>query len=230
MAWTLKQSRERIADVARRFDNICISSFSTGSPPVVRGDGLDQRTDRRNDLRLKSGNAVIVNGVHVFAKLLDFDEHVDALRADAEAAFVPPLQTLTLVYPAFDFVAATLDMQRVDYDGPCLQAIVPGLDDPKSQVAQAVAFCVRITRLLDEMGQGNLRGGIPLRIRFGIDFGPAVGLYSGRSSEPAPLVVGRSVDKSLVLASGRDAGIFLSRQAARVLGLTKIERTMSDDE
>lgn len=210
MAWDLEQSRKRIVDVAKRFAHPGVSLL----PPRPQPDAL----------RLASGKALVLSGVHVFVKITNFDAALMDVLAEDTATRAAPIRTLASVYRAFDFACDSFGMLHIDYDGPCMQALSPGLDDPQAQVRRAVEFCVRMTSLLRE----SATSADALRLSFGIDLGPAVGLYSGRSSEPAPLVLGRAVDHAIKIAPDRESGIYLSATAARALAGATTGGTASD--
>lgn len=171
--------------------------------------------------RVGRNRAVTTHGVHIYANLVDFnDKLVDAGR-ETEASHERAMQFLHLHYGACDALIAAFDIQRVDFHGGRLHAVVLSPAGPageSARIAKALAFS---SALIQMVARASERYGAEFRtgVRIGIDSGPAVAINSGSQGEPDPLFVGSPANHAAHLAVGDDSGVFVSPRVERARAL-----------
>lgn len=224
MPWDIRRSRARIARLVstvpasaidvRRFDQSYLQR---------RVDDLRQR-GRRIGLgeapiaHIPNNRAVIVDGVHVYVQLIDYQALLLEGARETEASHKRLLQALHLHYSATDRVVEQFEVQRVDYHGPRLHAVVvtpPG--DERARVLKALAFATTVKNTIEEAGRRLGGSRLVTRVRIGIDTGMAVAVNSGRRAEPEPLFLGQPANYAAKLAEGDEPGIFVSDRVRQVL-------------
>ena len=179
--------------------------------------------DRSEDLifNVKPNEAILVDGVHVYAQLIDYHEGVALHDRETESGHARLMSLLQLHYIACDRVAEEFEAQRVDYHGPRLHAVIitpTGNENRKERAQRALQFADALKRTIDrisaEAGQ-HMRS----RVCIGLDSGRAVAVNSGRRSEPEPLFLGSPANYAAKLAEAKKEGIFPSDNVRRDAGL-----------
>jgi len=163
--------------------------------------------------------AVTTHGVHVYANLMDFNDKLVEVGVETSRSHADALQFLHQHYRACDALIQSFGIQRVDFHGPRLHAVVldpAGDDEEVERVAKAVAFAAAFREMAERVG-AEYGDGYRTRVRIGIDTGPAVAVNSGKKSEPEPLFIGAPANHAAKLAEGADEGVYLSPQAELVL-------------
>lgn len=174
--------------------------------------------------RVGRNRAVTTHGVHVYASLIDFnDKLVDAGR-ETEASHERAMQFLHLHYGACDALIAAFDLQRVDFHGGRLHAVVlspTGEAGEAARIDKALAFSAA---LIEMVQRASDRYGAEFRtgVRIGIDSGPAVAINNGSTGEPDPLFVGSPANHAAHLAAGDTPGVYVSPRAERARRLGSI--------
>lgn len=171
--------------------------------------------------RVGHNRAVTTHGVHVYANLTDFnDKLVDAGR-ETEASHERAMQFLHLHYGACDALIAAFDIQRVDFHGGRLHAVVlspAGAAGETTRIEKALAFSAALIQMVARTSE---RYGAEFRtgVRIGIDSGPAVAINSGSRGEPDPLFIGSPANHAAHLAVGGEPGVFVSERVERARSL-----------
>lgn len=237
MAWDEERSRDRIREFRARQPTVSItvedfqSYFSERRPSISKA--LLENSAARTDpiLNLPYNKAVNTVGVHVYASLLEFDNQLTDTLRETEASHERALQFLHVHYGACDRLIAAFGIQRVDFHGHRLHAVVltpEGANHAKTRALKAVAFANAFLQLVvrqAELFGGRFRTGVAI----GIDSGPAVAINSGRGSEPEPLFVGSPANHAARLARNSAHGIYLSARVKRELSAAPTTPFSDDD-
>ena len=172
MAWDLTRSRSRIArfmttvpqsaiDV-RTFDQAYLAQRVRDVQARGKRLGFDEATI----FAVPRNRAVLVDGVHVYAQLLDYHDQMQDQGRETEASHKRVLQFLHLHYSASDRIVEQFEAQRVDYHGPRLHAVlVTPVGDERQRVLRAVAFAVALKETIEAVKQH--RNGTPDRLSIG---------------------------------------------------------------
>jgi class 3 adenylate cyclase len=219
MAWVEDRARARIKKFVESVPqgDIVVEDFMqylAESRMVKAHAGAQDSSVSESLLRIPRNRAITTNGAHVYANLIDFnDVLVDAGR-ETEASHRRAFEFLHAHYSACDELIAEFDLQRVDFHGPRLHAVVLTPEGPPNEperVRRAVAFAAAFREMVERLGVTYPE--FRTRVRVGIDSGPAVAIDGGKSDEPEPLFVGSPANHAAKLASGDDEGIYLSPRA-----------------
>lgn len=172
--------------------------------------------------RVGRNRAVVTHGVHIYANLVGFNDKLMDAGRETEASHERAMQFLHLHYCACDALIAAFDIQRVDFHGGRLHAVVlspAGSAGESARIAKALAFAGALIQMVDRASD---RYGSEFRtgVRIGLDSGPAVAINSGSRGEPDPLFIGSPANHAAHLAVGDQPGVFVSARVerARILG------------
>lgn len=217
MAWEYARSVERINRFKETVPQVTVEGFA---------DQYLQRFRTMSEERARSGvaapsqplfglsnrEAVIVNGVHVYATLLDFNQLLTEDLGETEHSHSKALRFLHFHYAACDRAIQDANAQRVDFHGPRLHAVIvepAGPEGEPARVQAALELAERIRSLAAEASE-EFGGGLASRYRIGIDSGVCVAINSGRGNEPEPLFLGNAANYAAKLADGTEEGVFVS--------------------
>lgn len=170
-------------------------------------------------LDIPRNRAITTHGVHVYANLVDFNDVLTEAGRETEASHRRAFEFLNAHYRACDELIDEFEMQRVDFHGSRLHAVVlapEGNDNEGERVRIAVAFAVAFRRLVERLGEQYPN--FETMVCIGIDSGPAIAIDSGRKDEREPLFIGSPANHAAKLADGHDEGLNLSPRAAAALG------------
>lgn len=239
MAWIEDRARDRI----RRFvdsvpqGDIKVEDFRTflTEARMQKGPSLDAST-KAALVDIPRNRAITTDAVHTYANLVDFNDVLTEAGRETEASHRRALEFLHAHYRACDELIDEFEMQRVDFHGSRLHAVVLVPDGPENEgerVRVAVTFAAAFREMVERLGNDhpNFKTGVCI----GIDSGPAVAIDSGRSDEREPLFVGSPANHAAKLADGNCEGLNLSPRAAAALGrsidpLAKSVILSEDDE
>ncbi|WEK58850.1 MAG: adenylate/guanylate cyclase domain-containing protein [Candidatus Brevundimonas phytovorans] len=161
--------------------------------------------------------AVTTHGAHIYANLLEYNTVLMEAGRETEASHERALQLLHLHYSACEHLLAAFDIERVDFHGSRLHAVVltpEGRDREAERINKAIAFAAAFREMVAEGGRRY--DDLQTSVRIGIDSGPAVAVNSGRRSEPEPLFIGSPANHAAKLAAGDVPGIYLTPRAQAV--------------
>lgn len=223
MTWTYDKARARINEL-------------NSSAPEVRVEGfVDQYLPRHRRIfedRVSRGvptsaplfdlgrnEAVVVDGVHVYVNLLDFDDALTESQRETEAAHIRALRFLHFHYSACDRAVEDAGAQRVDFHGGRLHAVVSEpVDDEAERVRRAMELAERL-RTVAASATEEFGGGLVSRYRIGMDSGVCVAINSGRGNEQEPLFLGNAANFAAKLAEGDEEGVFVSQRVQQFLAV-----------
>ncbi|MGY4396702.1 class 3 adenylate cyclase [Sphingomonas sp. UYAg733] len=219
MAWVRDRARARIEKFIGTVPQgeILVEDFAqylSESRLIKASAGTQDAAPENLLVRIPRNRAIMTNGVHVYANLMDFnDVLVDAGR-ETEASHRRAFEFLHAQYSACDELISEFELQRVDFHGPRLHAVVltpEGQDNEPERVRRAIAFAAAFRKMVERLGVAYPE--FRTRVRVGIDSGPAVAIDGGKKDEPEPLFIGSPANHAAKLAIGGDEGIFLSPRA-----------------
>ncbi|UYY79574.1 adenylate/guanylate cyclase domain-containing protein [Sphingomonas sp. R1] len=219
MAWEEARARARIEKFIASVPqgDIVVEDFARylmENRAVKASAGVRDQVTGESLLNIPRNRAITTHGVHVYANLVDFnDVLVDAGR-ETEASHRRAFEFLHAHYSACDTLIAEFELQRVDFHGPRLHAVVltpEGGTGEAERVRKAISFSAAFREMVDRLGAEYPE--FRTRVRIGIDSGPAVAIDGGKRDEPEPLFIGSPPNHAAKLASGDGDGIFLSPRA-----------------
>lgn len=164
--------------------------------------------------------AIMTDAVHIYADLMDFGDQLTAER-ETQAGFGRALQFLHLHYGGCDRLIDAFGLQRVDFHGSRLHAVVltpAGSDNELERIARALAFARAFEELVARTGE-RFGGRYRTRVAIGIDSGKAIAINSGRGGEQEPLFIGRPANHAAKLAARGNPGLNLSERVKAVIAL-----------
>lgn len=228
MAWNKDLATKRIQKSIDSFPQVDAAQFEDYLRSMPQAQKSEAKLLSPLD-RLGHNKAIVVDGVHVYVNLVNYDERILKDGRETEAAHADMLEFLHLHYRACDKVIENRKAQRVDFHGPRMHAVVlepHGKENMKERVIEAMELAQEM-QLLSDLASKEIGSGRVARFRIGIDVGPSVAIDSGTSDEPEPLFLGGSANYAAKLAEGTEAGIFISNNARRVLGLSDVDEKRS---
>ena len=169
-----------------------------------------------------------VNGVHLYADILNMDEMLGTTDIEGERCHKKTLRFLNLHYRAVSRILSRTDTRRVDFHNQRLHSLVTKpynteTDAEAKRIHKAVAIGQLIIDVLDKTGDSD--ESIPnAKVRIGIDSGQAIAVNNGRSGNREPLFLGEPANLAAKLSGGGSAkGIFLTSNArkARIITVNK---------
>jgi class 3 adenylate cyclase len=223
MSWNADRAKSRIREHLKTV------------PEVDRQVALDSATMAKRGLlsRMPLSEAFVVEGVHLYGQLLDFEDLIADQGQETETAHRRLLRFLNMHYRVWDSIVDGDDGDRVDYHGARLHAVIASpVGDPATQIERAVALARKLTEAARKVGEAH---GFPSRIRFGIDHGKCLTMTTGRGAhEKDTLFLGRPANHAAKLvSSGSDQGIFLTETAQKRVAARAVRKhagTMTLDE
>lgn len=222
MAWNEDRARKRIRDFMNSVPegDIKVEDFRTFLTETRMQKGLTADASARAALiDIPRNRAVTTDAVHVYANLIDFNDVLTDAGRETEASHRRALEFLHAHYQGCDELIDEFEMQRVDFHGSRLHAVVlapEGADNEGQRVRIAVAFSAAFREMVERLGDKhpNFKTGVCI----GIDSGPAVAIDAGRRGEREPLFIGSPANHAAKLADGTEEGLNLSPRAASAIG------------
>jgi class 3 adenylate cyclase len=167
--------------------------------------------------------AVLVDGVHVYARLSNYDEFRLDSGTETEASHKRALAFLHLLYGAMDRIVEDFGAQRVDYHGARLHCVVVDpIDNEPARVLKAIVLAQALQGLVRLANQQIVRFDYDPRLKVGIDSGKCVAINDGKGCEQEPLFLGNAANYAAKLADGDGDGIFLSNRVRALTGIAPI--------
>lgn len=231
MAWSQERSQERIDRFLQTVpkNQVSVRTFDEGF--------INERRAVINE-RVRSGGpqeqfisdisrnaAVLVDGAHVYAQLLDFGPAMMEQDRETEAGHRRALGMLHLHYAACDSVADEFEAQRVDYHGPRMHAVIvspSGSENADARARRALEFADALKRAVERTGDRVGGGQFRTRVRIGIDSGLAVAVNSGSRDEREPLFLGNPANYAAKLAEGAEEGLYPSNKVRIEAGIPQL--------
>lgn len=225
MAWNDETARKRIRKLLREAPAVRVERFETDYLKGYRDRGaILARQGRRQApplFELGRGRAVLAHTVQIYVRIVNFDQFRMAREGETEQAHERMLRFTHLLYSACDRVADQCDVQRVDYHGARMHAVVLGRD-ARGVTIEDVGKALRFITVFQEVASRAVNEfsdlGIPIQFRFGIDAGSCVAIDNGTAIEPEPMFLGSPANHAAKLADGEQPGIFASDKVRGPIG------------
>ena len=222
MAWNENRARARI----RKFidsvpkGDIKVEDFRSYLNETRAYMGIsDAAAAKAALIDIPRNRAITTHGVHVYANLIDFNAVLTDVGRETEASHRRALEFLHAHYQACDLLIDEFELQRVDFHGARLHAVVlspEGSWNEGERVSVAVSFAAAFREMVLKLGQQFPK--FQTGVCIGIDSGPAVAIDSGKHDEREPLFIGSPANHAAKLAAGDSEGINLAPRAAAALG------------
>lgn len=225
MAWRYEKAHQRVQELIGEAPEIDVLRFADDYLPdyemrksyfTTAGESVAPPL-----FNLEKGAAILVDTVQIYISITNYDEFRIEERVETEASHERALRFLHTYYSACDRVAEFSEVQRVDFHGGRMHAVVlePSADGvtPES-VIRAFSF-VRDFRLVADQANRELANSeFEARFRVGIDAGPCVAINNGTGIEQEPMFLGSAANHAARLADGDQPGIFVSDRISQILG------------
>src|SRR5437868_4824582 len=169
---------------------------------------------RDTDLRsLPSSVAYLVDGVHLYADILNLADILGVTNVEGEVCHKRTLRFLNLHYRAAHRIIGSVDAILVDFHNQRLHSVVAKpYDDEAKRVHRAIATGKLIIDVLAQTGEDADHPAA--KVRVGIDTGPALAVNNARRGHREPLVLGGPAHHAAKRSGGGKAsGIYLSNKA-----------------
>jgi class 3 adenylate cyclase len=164
-----------------------------------------------------------VNGVHLYADILNLRDMLNITNTEGETCHKKVLRFLNLHYRAVHRILDRVDAMRVDFHNQRLHAIVAKPYDVEAdRIRRAIAIGQLIIDVLARTGEDEEHPNA--KVRIGIDSGKALAVNNGRRGHREPLFLGEPANHAAKRASGGTVvGIYLTNKARAAIGLAQVK-------
>jgi class 3 adenylate cyclase len=171
---------------------------------------------------LSNTTAYRVDGVHLYADILNVKDMLAVTEVEGETCHKRTLRFLNLHYRAVHRIIARVDAIRVDFHNQRLHSVMTKpYDDEAKRVHRAVAMGQLIIDVLAQTGEDADHPAA--KVRIGIDTGKALAVNNGRRGHREPLFLGEPANFAAKRAGGGTvAGIYLTNKARKAIGLAEV--------
>ena len=172
---------------------------------------------------LQNNVAYRVNGVHLYADILNMAELLNVTSYEGETCHKRTLRFLTLHYRAVYRILQRTDSIFVDFHNQRLHSVVSKpYDNEADRVHRAVAMGQLIIDVLAQTGEDADH--LAAKVRIGIDTGKALAVNNGRRCHREPLFLGVPANHAAKRAGGgKSTGVYLTNEARTAIGLQKVD-------
>jgi class 3 adenylate cyclase len=179
---------------------------------------------RDTDLsNLKSTVAYRLDGVHLYADILNLSDMLNVTDTEGETCHRHTLRFLNLHYRAVHRILERGDAIFVDFHNQRLHSVVSKpYDSEVDRVHRAVSMGQLIIDVLARTGEDTEHPAA--KIRIGIDTGKALAVNNGRRGHREPLFLGVPANHAAKRAAGGSAsGIYLTNTARKAIDLKQVD-------
>jgi class 3 adenylate cyclase len=164
-----------------------------------------------------------VDGVHLYADILNLSDMLHVTDVEGETCHRRTLRFLNLHYRAVYRILQRVDAIFVDFHNQRLHSVVSKPYDSESdRVHKAVAMGQLIINVLAQTGEDADHPAA--KVRIGIDTGKALAVNNGRRGHREPLFLGEPANHAAKRSGGGTvAGIYLTNKARAAIGLKKAD-------
>jgi class 3 adenylate cyclase len=168
---------------------------------------------------LSSTVAYRVDGVHLYADILNLGDMLKVTEIEGETCHKRTLRFLNLHYRAVHRIIGRVDSILVDFHNQRLHSVfAKPYDDEAKRVHRSVATGQLIIDVLARTGEDADHPAA--KVRVGIDTGKALAVNNGRRGHREPLFLGEPANHAAKRAGGGTAtGIYLTNKARKAIGL-----------
>ena len=171
---------------------------------------------------LSNMTAYRVDGVHLYADILNVKDMLAVTDVEGETCHKRTLRFLNLHYRAVHRIIGRVDAIRVDFHNQRLHSVVAKpYDSEANRIHRAVAMGQLIIDVLAQTGEDADHPAA--KVRVGIDTGKALAVNNGRRGHREPLFLGEPANYAAKRASGGTAtGIYLTNKARKAIGVAEV--------
>jgi class 3 adenylate cyclase len=164
-----------------------------------------------------------VDGVHVYADILNLSDMLHVTDVEGETCHRRTLRFLNLHYRAVYRILGRVGAIFVDFHNQRLHSVVAKpYDSETDRLYKAVAMGQLIIDVLARTGEDADHPAA--KVRIGVDTGKALAVNNGRRGHREPLFLGEPANHAAKRASGGKAtGIYLTNGARKAIGLKKVD-------
>lgn len=164
-----------------------------------------------------------VDGVHVYADILNLDEMLQVTQVEGETCHRRVLRFLNLQYRAAARILNNEDVLLIDFHNQRLHAVVAKpYGDEAARVHKAIALAQLLIDVLALTGEDADHPAAKLRV--GIDSGEALAVNNGRRGHREPLFLGEPANQAAKRScGGNDPGAYLTNRARNAVGLSTVK-------
>lgn len=229
MAWRHDRARQRIKDTIDKAPDIRVQRFYDEYLPSYEGRRV--MLEAAKELvspplfSLPKGSAVLAGTVQIYIGITNYDEYRMEEGRETEASHERALRFLHHHYSTCDRVVEQSEVQRVDFHGGRMHAVVlnrSGLEVSQENMAEAFAFIRDFQAVADRANRELANSEFTARFRVGVDVGPCVAINNGTGFEQEPMFLGSAANHAAKLAAGDEPGIYLSDRARALMGLQEL--------
>ncbi len=178
---------------------------------------------RDTDLtNLPSHVAYRVDGVHLYADILNLTDMLHVTEVEGETCHRRTLRFLNMHYRAVHRILQRVDALFVDFHNQRLHSVVTKpYDSESSRVHRAIAIAKLAIDVLARTGEDADHPAA--KVRVGIDTGKALAVNNGRRGHREPLFLGELANHAAKRSTGGKAtGIYLTNKARTAIGLKQV--------
>jgi class 3 adenylate cyclase len=164
-----------------------------------------------------------VDGVHLYADILNLSDMLHVTDVEGETCHRRTLRFLNLHYRAVYRILQRVDAIFVDFHNQRLHSVVSKPYDSESdRVHKAVAMGQLIIDVLAQTGEDADHPAA--KVRIGIDTGKALAVNNGRRGSSRAAILGRAgKPRRQAAGGGTVTGIYLTNKARAAIGLKKAD-------
>ncbi|MCK1707725.1 transcriptional regulator [Bradyrhizobium sp. 143] len=164
-----------------------------------------------------------VNGVHLYADILNLNDMLHVTDVEGETCHRRTLRFLNLHYRAVHRVLQRVDALFVDFHNQRLHSVVTKpYDSEAKRVHKAVAVGQLVIDVLAQTGEDADHPAADMRV--GIDTGLALAVNNGRRGHREPLFLGEPANYAAKRSGGgKSTGIYLTNKARKAIGLADVK-------
>lgn len=213
--WNKERAAARIQS---KIDDVLLKDIQI--KPYVRDTNLSN---------LAKNVAYRVDGVHLYADILNLNDMLHVTSIEGETCHRRVLRFLNLHYRAVHRILQNEDALLIDFHNQRLHSVVAKpYDDETKRLHRAIAIGQMIIDVLAQTGEDADHPAA--KVRIGIDTGKALAVNNGRRGHQEPLFLGEPANHAAKRSGGGTAtGIYLTNKARKAIGLAeaKNEDTMA---
>jgi class 3 adenylate cyclase len=175
-----------------------------------------------------------VDGVHLYADILNLNDMLHVTGTEGETCHRRVLRFLNLHYRAVHRILQNEDALLIDFHNQRLHSVVAKpYDDETKRLHRAIAIGQMIIDVLAQTGEDADHPAA--KVRIGIDTGKALAVNNGRRGHQEPLFLGEPANHAAKRSGGGTAtGIYLTNKARKAIGLAEVKNenstTLSSEE
>ena len=222
MAWNYARAQDRVTGLLRETNNIAVQGLKARRQLLSEGRSTQFRASDAL-FNIRRNQAVLVNGVHVYARLCNYDQFRLQDDVETEDSHKRGLATLHLLYSSMDRLVQGFGAKRVDFHGARLHCVVVEPEDNEGErVLRAIALGEQLQMLVIQAEREFGRLDLTPELAVGIDSGVCVAINSGSGHEEEPLFLGSAANYAAKLADSETPGIYLASRVRVLLGLAPL--------